>query len=182
MHLYHVIWKSRFVEKMAAKHGVTTEEVEQVLFSKPHVRVAERGRVKGEDLYVAYGETYGGQTPCCLFHPQAANRCVADFSSRHDPVRTEILQRAKRSALIQFPKSSPVTRKLPSSGMLTTPQTIRTLCAWWRLWPSCEAATTKLRLTQMWLRRSEHVPVTGGSGSAAWQAIFCDSGLRLLSN
>lgn len=46
---------------MASKHGVTTDEVEQVLFSRPHVRMAERGRVKGEDLYVAYGQAPSGR-------------------------------------------------------------------------------------------------------------------------
>ena len=57
MRLYEVIWKDQFVDKIASKHKVTTEEVEQVLFSEPHVRRAEKGRVKGEDLYVAYGQT-----------------------------------------------------------------------------------------------------------------------------
>jgi uncharacterized DUF497 family protein len=61
LRLYEVIWKSRFVEKMAAKHGVTTDEVEQVLFSRPHVRMAQRGRVKGEDIYVGYGKTTAGR-------------------------------------------------------------------------------------------------------------------------
>ena len=61
MHLYEVIWKDTFVAKIADKHGVTTEEVEDVLFSTPHVRRAERGRVKGEDLYAAYGQTEAGR-------------------------------------------------------------------------------------------------------------------------
>jgi uncharacterized DUF497 family protein len=61
MQLYEVIWKDEFVEKLAVKHGVTTDEVEQVLFSYPHVRKAQKGRVKGEDLYVAYGQTGAGR-------------------------------------------------------------------------------------------------------------------------
>ena len=61
MKLYEVIWKERFVEKIADKHAVTTEEVEEVLFSNPHVRKAEKGRVKGEDLYIAYGQTEAGR-------------------------------------------------------------------------------------------------------------------------
>jgi uncharacterized DUF497 family protein len=59
--LYEVIWKERFVEKIANKHSVTIEEVEEVLFSSPHVRRTEKGRVKGEDLYVAYGQTDAGR-------------------------------------------------------------------------------------------------------------------------
>ena len=61
LRLYEVIWKERFVDKIADKHGVTTEEVEDVLFSNPHVRRAQKGRVKGEDLYVAYGQTEAGR-------------------------------------------------------------------------------------------------------------------------
>ncbi len=61
MRLYNVIWKDRFVEKMAAKHDVMIDEVEDVLFSEPHVRFAEKGRVKGENLYVAYGQTAEGR-------------------------------------------------------------------------------------------------------------------------
>jgi len=61
LHLYDVIWKDAFVEKMADKHDITTDEVEDVLFSQPHVRLAEKGHIKGEDLYVAYGQTAAGR-------------------------------------------------------------------------------------------------------------------------
>lgn len=61
LHLYEVIWKDRFVNKIAEKHSVTTDEVEEILFSEPHIRLAERGRMQGEDLYVAYGQTTTGR-------------------------------------------------------------------------------------------------------------------------
>ena len=61
MRLYEVIWKDRFVDKIEVKHGVGTDEVEEILFGKPHVRRAQRGRIKGEDLYAAYGQTEGGR-------------------------------------------------------------------------------------------------------------------------
>jgi hypothetical protein len=61
LRLYEIIWKDTFVVKLADRHGVTTDEVEDVLFSTPHVRRAERGRVKGEDLYAAYGQTEAGR-------------------------------------------------------------------------------------------------------------------------
>lgn len=31
-----------------------------LLFTKPHVRRAEKGRVQGEDVYVGYGQTVAG--------------------------------------------------------------------------------------------------------------------------
>jgi uncharacterized DUF497 family protein len=61
MMLYSVIWKEKFVEKLALKHGVEIEEVEEILFSKPHVRLFEKGHIKGENLYAAYGKTSSGK-------------------------------------------------------------------------------------------------------------------------
>jgi len=61
LHLYEVIWKDEVVEKIADKHDVMTDEVEDVLFAEPHIRVAAKGRVKGENLYVAYGQTAAGR-------------------------------------------------------------------------------------------------------------------------
>lgn len=61
MQLHEVIWKDRFIDKIKVKHGISTNEVEEILFGKPHVRRAQKGRVKGEDLYTAYGQTTGGR-------------------------------------------------------------------------------------------------------------------------
>jgi uncharacterized DUF497 family protein len=61
MRLYEVIWKEVFVDKLEHKHRVMPDEVEQVLFSKPFIRRAEKGRVQGEDVYVAYGQTVAGR-------------------------------------------------------------------------------------------------------------------------
>jgi uncharacterized protein len=61
MQLHEIIWKYRFIDKIEAKHGVSTDEVEEILFGKSHVRRAQKGRVKGEDLYAAYGQTSGGR-------------------------------------------------------------------------------------------------------------------------
>jgi uncharacterized DUF497 family protein len=61
MQLHEIIWKDRFVDKFEAKHGVSTDEVEEILFGNSHVRKAQKGRVKGEDLYAAYGQTADGR-------------------------------------------------------------------------------------------------------------------------
>jgi uncharacterized protein len=62
MQLTDVIWRDAFIEKLEVKHGVTTEEVEHVLFySRTIFRRAQKGRVKGEDLYVAHGQTEDGR-------------------------------------------------------------------------------------------------------------------------
>ena len=67
MRLYDVIWKIRFIEKISDKHNVTTDEVEEILFGKSHFRRAQKGHIKGEDLYAAYGQTAGGRYLIVLF-------------------------------------------------------------------------------------------------------------------
>jgi uncharacterized DUF497 family protein len=61
MQLYDVIWKVGFIEKIGGKHGVATDEVEEILFGKSHFRRSQKGHIKGEDLYAAYGQTAGGR-------------------------------------------------------------------------------------------------------------------------
>jgi uncharacterized DUF497 family protein len=76
MQLNDVIWRDVFIEKLEVKHGVTTEEVEYVLFySRAVFRRSQKGRMKGEDLYVAYGQTEDGRYLVVFFihkNPSAA--------------------------------------------------------------------------------------------------------------
>ena len=59
--LRDIIWKIQFVEKLQGKHAVATDEVESVLFGRPHLLRVQRGRVKGEDVYEACGRTPAGR-------------------------------------------------------------------------------------------------------------------------
>lgn len=61
LEIYDIIWKDQFVNKLAEKHNVLIEEVEEVLFGDAHLRRVERGRAAGEDVYAAYGQTSGGR-------------------------------------------------------------------------------------------------------------------------
>ncbi|MEL6903268.1 MAG: hypothetical protein AAFP07_20210 [Cyanobacteria bacterium J06606_4] len=61
MRIYEVIWKDVFVEKLAAKHQVTIEEVETVLSTQSLFRKVQKGKKKGEDVYAAYGQTKTGR-------------------------------------------------------------------------------------------------------------------------
>lgn len=67
MQFCEIIWKEKFIDKIEHKHQVTAGEVEQVLFSKSLFRRAEKGRVQGEDLYVAYGKTFVGRSLIVFF-------------------------------------------------------------------------------------------------------------------
>jgi uncharacterized protein len=46
---------------------VSSNEVEELLFSTPHVRRVETGKVKGEHVYSAYGQTAAGRYPVVFF-------------------------------------------------------------------------------------------------------------------
>jgi uncharacterized DUF497 family protein len=82
MHLYEIIWKDRFVEKLAVKHSVTTDEVEQILFFQPYVHKAQKGRVRGEDVYVAYGQTDAGRYLVVFFIYKQKTSAALPISAR----------------------------------------------------------------------------------------------------
>jgi len=65
--LKEIIWVDTFVDKIQNKHNVTVEEVEDALVSGAIFRIAKRGKVKGEDIYVAYGKTNVGRHLLIVF-------------------------------------------------------------------------------------------------------------------
>jgi uncharacterized DUF497 family protein len=79
--IYEIIWKDKFVDKFERKHDVTTDEVEQTIFTNPHIRRAEKGKIKGEDLYVAYGQTEMGRY-LVVFFVYKYNKAALPISAR----------------------------------------------------------------------------------------------------
>lgn len=67
MKLEGVVWLRNIVEKLAFKHHVETYEVEQTLHNKPKIRFVEKGERKGEDVYMALGQTNAGRYLAILF-------------------------------------------------------------------------------------------------------------------
>ena len=61
MKITGVIWLRSVVDKLAWKHNVTTDEVEEVFNGSPRYRFIEKGDVEGEDLYAALGRTEAGR-------------------------------------------------------------------------------------------------------------------------
>ena len=49
------------VDKLWWKHNITTDEVEEVFANKSRYKFQERGNIRGEDLYTAYGRTDAGR-------------------------------------------------------------------------------------------------------------------------
>lgn len=81
MQITGIAWKQRFVDKIEAKHGVQQHEVEEVVFGKPLIRLSEKGRIRGENLYVAYGQTLAGRY-LAIFFIHKLNRSALPISAR----------------------------------------------------------------------------------------------------
>ena len=67
MRLKGTIWLREIVDKLAFKHGVETYEVEEVLKDNPKIRLIEKGERKGEDVYMATGQTDAGRYLLVVF-------------------------------------------------------------------------------------------------------------------
>jgi uncharacterized DUF497 family protein len=61
MHIDDIIWLPQVIDKLAWKHHVAAEEVDEVLFGDTMYRRVQRGHVPGEDLYSALGQTHAGR-------------------------------------------------------------------------------------------------------------------------
>lgn len=61
MYIIDIIWLPYIIDKLAWKHRVTPEEVEEALFGNPLYRKVQQGHIQGEDLYAAQGQTEAGR-------------------------------------------------------------------------------------------------------------------------
>jgi len=67
MRIEEFVWLDAVVDKLAFKHGVETEDVEEVFDNRPRFRFVEKGRRAGEDVYMACGQTDAGRYLTVLF-------------------------------------------------------------------------------------------------------------------
>ena len=67
MNIEGIIWLNQFVDKLVFKHQVETYEVEEVLSENPKFRFVEKGERKGENIYMALGQTESGRYLTVLF-------------------------------------------------------------------------------------------------------------------
>lgn len=61
MEIADIVWLDVFVEKLWKKHKVTMEEVEDVFDNQPAFYFAEKGKVRNEHVYSAWGRTDAGR-------------------------------------------------------------------------------------------------------------------------
>lgn len=67
MKIEDIIWLRDVVDKLAFKHRVEANEVEEVFNNKPKFRFVERGGREDEDVYLALGRTDSGRYLSVLF-------------------------------------------------------------------------------------------------------------------
>ncbi|HLG16724.1 MAG TPA: BrnT family toxin [Blastocatellia bacterium] len=94
MRITGVIWLRNVIDKLLAKHNVTTDEVEEVFSSMPRCRFIERGDVEGEDLYAALGQTDAGRYLIVYFVHKATGEALT--VSARDMTKKERKAHAKK--------------------------------------------------------------------------------------
>ena len=57
MRIIDVIISAEVEEKLVSKHHVFAYEVEELFQHRPHIAFVEKGKIRGQDLYVAMGQT-----------------------------------------------------------------------------------------------------------------------------
>jgi len=78
-----IIWIDEIVEKIAYKHKVNIDEVEEILYNLPQIRFLEKGKRKNEDVYVALGRTNSGRYLAVLFIYKPGIKEIMILSARY---------------------------------------------------------------------------------------------------
>ena len=82
MHIESIVCSERIEEKLEVKHGVLLREVRQVFLNRPRIRFAEDGHTEGEDVYAAFGQTFGGRYLSIFFIYKPVTRIALILSAR----------------------------------------------------------------------------------------------------
>jgi uncharacterized protein len=76
-----IIWLDSIVEKISTKHGVSCEEIYQILNSRAMFRFVENGHRHGENVYAALGQTEEGRY-LVVFFVQKPDKRVLILTAR----------------------------------------------------------------------------------------------------
>jgi uncharacterized DUF497 family protein len=71
-----IIWLDSIVDKLAWKHNVMASEVEDVLIGRCRIFKKETGRIDGEHLYNALGQTRQGRYLSVFFIKKLNNKAL----------------------------------------------------------------------------------------------------------
>ncbi len=93
MRITGFIWLEQFVEKMARKHNVDPEEVEEVFASPPRYRFVEKGHIPGENMYAAMGQTEAGRYFITFFIHKEDGRALILSARNMDDAEKKLYRR-----------------------------------------------------------------------------------------
>jgi hypothetical protein len=82
MQIDFIVCPNDIQEKLAKKHKVTLREARQALLNNPRIRFVEKGYIEGEDLYVAFGQTFGGRYLSVFFIFKPSDNTAIIISAR----------------------------------------------------------------------------------------------------
>jgi uncharacterized DUF497 family protein len=83
MRIDFIVCLDEIIEKLARKHNVSEQEARQVLLNNPRVRFAESGHVEGDDVYAAFGHTFGNRYLSVFFVYKRDNKTAIIISARN---------------------------------------------------------------------------------------------------
>ncbi len=76
MRIVRIIWLRDIVDKLEWKHQILPAEVEEIFGNQPRYRKIARGRVQGEDVYGAFGQTDSGRYVSVFFIKKPQNAAL----------------------------------------------------------------------------------------------------------
>ncbi len=76
MNIEKIVIPVEIENKIEYKHNVRRGEVRQVMINDPRIRFVEKGHMKGNDVYVAFGRTFGGRYLSVFFIHKPENKTV----------------------------------------------------------------------------------------------------------
>ena len=82
MQLEYIVCPETIEEKLSKKHHVAMREVRQALLNNPRIRFAEKGYTEGEDVYAAFGQTFGGRYLSIFFIFKPTDNTAVIISAR----------------------------------------------------------------------------------------------------
>ncbi len=82
MKIDFIVCPDEISEKLARKHNVSEQEAREVLLTHPRIRFAENGYIEGEDVYAAFGQTFGNRYLSVFFVYKPQNKTVIIISAR----------------------------------------------------------------------------------------------------
>jgi uncharacterized DUF497 family protein len=95
MRIKRVIWYGRFIDKLWEKHQVDVHEAEEVLQKYGRVRRVRRGHVKGEDVYLALGQTDAGRYLSVFFVYKKSHEAIVISARDMDPAERREYEKAR---------------------------------------------------------------------------------------